>query len=358
MYYHFFEESNFLNNNLLDIIGNNDNNKIIVYKAKNLKKDNRIIYFYNLYTFIIFIKKLSNKDIVIFHNFIFLYKFIVIFFIPKNTKIYWVFWGAELYVLNNFKQNVLEKTFKLFGSYMSMLYYIRKRVILKYFRYFQWQLFGYILNNKVSKVLTNIDEDFNKINQYTNFKLSYGFFCYFILNESLLKVNLKNNSNKVLVGHSAYQGCNHIESIDLLKHLNCALTIPLSYGEDEYKFFLINYIKKEYSDLNINILTDYIDYKEYIDFLSSHSVFILNSTHQVGFNNVLLCLSLGIKVYLRKENTIYLYLKRLGFIIFNIQEDEIKLNVLEKCEKEYNLDLIVKLFNKKTIQEQIFLNLI
>jgi hypothetical protein len=67
---------------------------------------------------------------------------------------------------------------------------------------------------------------------------------------------------------------------------------------------------------------------------------------------------LGIKVYLRKENTIYLYLKRLGFIIFNIQEDEIKLNVLEKCEKEYNLDLIVKLFNKKTIQEQIFLNLI
>lgn len=356
MVYHLFEETNFLSKDLLDVICINNCQKFVVYKAKNKLNDSRFIYIDNLISYIYFIRNLSNKDVIVFHNFIFLYKYVIIFFIKNNTKIHWAFWGAELYVLRDFKENILPKTYDLYGRFIPFTYYFRKRIVLKYFRVFQWYLFKYILLNRISNVLTNIKEDFNLINSLLDNKLNYDFFCYFVRDESFSNINLNNLSNKVLVGHSAYQGCNHIESIESIKFFECEITVPLSYGESKYKEFLIDYINEKYSNLNINLITNYLSYNDYIQFLSFHSTFILNSTHQVGFNNVLLCISLGMKVYLRKENSIYLYLKRLGFIIFNIQDDEINLAVLNNYEKKYNLDLVYKFFNKNTLKKQIFLN--
>lgn len=356
MVYHLFEESGFLNDNLIEVICNRGNHKFVIYKSKNKKNDERFIYIDNLFSYVLFFRKLSINDIVIFHNFIFFYKFIIIFFIPLKNKIYWSFWGAELYVFKNFKKNILPKTYVLYGDYMPKIYYFRKRILLKIFRLLQWHIFVYLLKNKISKVLTNINEDFYNIKQYTNNKLNYGFFSYFILYESLLNLNKNNIINKVIVGHSSYQGCNHIETLDVLKLIECEITMPLSYGEEKYKEFLVKYIETYYNTLNIKIISDHMPYNDYINFLSSHSTFILNSNHQVGFNNVILCLSLGIKVYLRKENTIYLYLKRLGFIVFNIQDDKLDLSVLDDISKEKNLKLISIFFDKKNIIEEIMKN--
>ena len=70
----------------------------------------------------------------------------------------------------------------------------------------------------------------------------------------------------------------------------------------------------------------------------------------------MMAISVGCKVFLREENTIYLCLKREGFIIFSIQQDFNDTNALKPLtndEMNHNIDLCKQLYSYEVVKKKI-----
>lgn len=127
------------------------------------------------------------------------------------------------------------------------------------------------------------------------------------------------NTICIQIGNSATETNNHFEIIDFLKKFqseNIKIFAPLAYGESVYADKVINYGKEVFNDKFIGI-TEFMDFKKFVLFMSRMDIIIFNNERQQAMGNLWLAMYLKKKIFIREESTLWGYFENDYNIIIN-----------------------------------------
>lgn len=295
--------------------------------GKNLTENIFIIIKFIVYGLMvkkIFIHGLFNKKMILF-------LYIFRFFLNKSS---WIIWGGDLYT-NYFKlQSNSRLTFK-----EKIYFYIDKKV-KKHFKNY----------------ITFMTRDYKIMQKYCNG--NGKLLLSFTYPSNLYKKNEIRKEKKeelwIQVGNSADPSNNHFEILEKLskfKDMNIKLFCILSYGgNEEYKKQVIRKGSELFKDKFFPIL-NFMEFKEYMSFLSSLDIAIFAHNRQQGFGNITSLLSMKKTVYLKETVTTFKTLKEMGIEVKSFE----KLINLEKIDEnilETNRKIIEENFSEEKLIEQ------
>jgi len=165
-----------------------------------------------------------------------------------------------------------------------------------------------------------------------------------IIKESNIYKKDRNTPTKIMVAHSAHEYLHHKEMLDKLsvyKDENIIVSLPLTYGNSSYANHIEEYAKSLFGD-KIEILRRRMDIYEYIKYLTTVDIAILDQVHQSGLGNLYYLLYLGKKIYLNKDGFLKLafqlegsYFDTTDFIGIEPYEQFIKSNNTMENAKAY-----------------------
>ncbi|EHO08782.1 hypothetical protein HMPREF9714_02153 [Myroides odoratimimus CCUG 12901] len=293
-------------------------------------------------------------------------------FINKLDKefknIYWSFFGTEVYSDNLFfaRNSLLDSETYIYykknwlyrglqSIYHLRFLFIGKRGYRKEIRnamkrcgYFLWYSF----------------EEFQFISSKVNIKFP-SFIQLPFLNLSFEYNKYVKKEKNILVGNSGSEYNNHIDLF--YKIDSCTkdgwdykVLVPFSYG---YTYNYKRKIDRELSSLNldINLLTEFIPYEEYISNFEKATTAIYPSFRQMGLGNIIMCMQCGVKVYLSVKNPTYSWLIKHNFLVYSIENclkldienDSLSLTEDEIMSNISGLYNLAKVFSKEEFDNQI-----
>lgn len=132
------------------------------------------------------------------------------------------------------------------------------------------------------------------------------------------------NGTDVLVGNSATSSSNHIEAFELLAQRierGRRVVVPLSYGDKRYGKAILKRGPEILGNQFVP-LVDFIPLPEYIETIRSCGFVIMNHIRQQAVGSIITMLHLGAKIFLREESPTYQFLKRIGALVFTVQQLE------------------------------------
>nr|WP_304578360.1 TDP-N-acetylfucosamine:lipid II N-acetylfucosaminyltransferase [uncultured Acetatifactor sp.] len=227
------------------------------------------------------------------------------------------------YVLLFFPRKILKKTYYQFwgGDYTRF----RKKTIQNY-------LSKCLINRciKHSKgIITLVESEREEFALY--FNIDKPFFSVPVTSgpkdqELRMKCRQKakenDKKNRIIIGNSSSQTNNHFEIFEMMSAKNWKdyeIYCPLSYGDMEYAKKVIEKGKSVFGKSFIP-LEKKLEYKEYLELLSTCSVGIYNHDRQQGLGNISLLISFGKKVYVRKNSENWKHYSKYGMLLNDIEE--------------------------------------
>lgn len=131
------------------------------------------------------------------------------------------------------------------------------------------------------------------------------------------------SGSNILVGNSATKTNNHIDTLHALARLNipddAKIIAPLSYGPTTYRDAVIQEGWRLFGE-QFEPIIEFLPLEAYVKLIQSCSTVIMNHIRQQAAGNIYLSLFLGARVYLDRANPLYTELRRLGFVINEMQE--------------------------------------
>ncbi len=227
----------------------------------------------------------------------------------KRPKMFWRIWGGDLY--NDFLYPPSGRLKSLKKIRRSIFLQLKKRLVRH-------------LHGIIAPVQG--DYDFAVSKYKTNAKLfmmgAYGYTDRTIFDQAL--TNSEGYSTpSILLGNSASVTNEHFEALDILEGLKNMSSIrvicPLSYGDKDYAEKVIEYGKARLGESFEPVLT-FMKKEEYIKFLASVDIAIMNHRRQQGLGNISILLRLGKKVYLRRETSTFRHFTDLGIKVFDVED--------------------------------------
>ena len=291
-----------------------------------ITKENQIIH----HDYILFINKKSqilkilfalnqNKKIVL-HGLFSDILLTILFFQPwVLKKCYWVMHGGDYY----------------FPEKQSL---VRKQII-----------------KRIRHFVTYIKDDFEYVKKWYGAKGKY-YEC-FMYPSNLFKeysINLKNdNTINIQVGNSADPTNNQIEVFKKLrkyKNENIKIYAPLSYGDQTYADAVISKGKEIFKDRFIPI-TNFMPFKEYLEFLGNIDIAIFAHRRQQAMGNIITLLGLGKKIYIRTSITSWQFFKDIDVRLFDY--NKIELDSIDTITKKENIHKIKSHFSEENYLNQL-----
>ncbi len=278
----------------------------------------------------------NKYDVVVLHGWAVLPN-CVIKVIPFKVKVVWFAWGYDIYSNKwpEYKLIPLVERIKPLTKefYKSFDWYsFVKGVVRHPFVFFNNLLFGRI---DFERALKRVDyfsgvlpieyemiKRSNSLFQAQQIYFSYSS-CDMIL-EDKLNDNIGPTNNYIQVGNSASVYSNHLDIFDMLLEYNLAdrkILVPLSYGGDDRYVNEIIKIGKKYWLTDFIPVLDYMPIHEYRSLIKQCEVAIFGDEQQASVGNILIALWSGARVFLSKTSMCYSYFKKIGCILFSIQDD-------------------------------------
>jgi len=330
---HLMGINNSFDQSLINFIQKNDTLKeskkhvFIINSLKNvLKVQNKKQSFFNHLKLINYY--LKKADIILMHGFFLVFKSLKLLIVSlfmayflkkskKTQKILWVIWGGDIY--NDFLENSIRKT-----KLQKIIRKVTRAIGLYLKRNFVKKLSGVVVlvpgDYKIFKKIYKID--LKRYHVFYPNPINYDILDkekntkekYFFLNE---------DDYVLLLGNSASETNNHIEVIDFFSSLvgeskKLKIICPLSYGNLNYARKIINYGQSKLKDSFLP-LVDFLNPEEYARILNSIRVAVFNHSRQQALGNILALLYLEKKVYIRKNVSTYVWLKKLNITIFDTE---------------------------------------
>jgi hypothetical protein len=276
--------------------------------------------------------------------------------IPVHKKVVVHFWGADIYLLPYFKGKLLKtETRRIYKKATSLT-----RRIVDYLRgyYFHYLYRKYL--GKVSYYSTVIPTESNYISRYLTNAEQIGFNYVDI---EMLKLEGKNISSKahgILIGNSSSYTGNHVDIIKRIasdpKLAQVKKVLPLNYGDKKYADEVGLFIRQN-EFLGFETITEFLPINEYLEILLGCSVAIMYHQRQQAVGSILMCIWLGMKVFLSETNPVYSYFKDLGIEVFSYEKEIDHLGrhikeVLSGDVVEKNRKVLKSIYSKETTLNQ------
>ncbi|WP_026968971.1 TDP-N-acetylfucosamine:lipid II N-acetylfucosaminyltransferase [Algoriphagus terrigena] len=162
----------------------------------------------------------------------------------------------------------------------------------------------------------------------------------------------KQPGEKILLGHAGVPENNHLEMFERMRELavDRPLVCPLSYGNSTYSKMV--YAKgSSMFGAQLEIIIKFMPRQDYYTKLSEMGFAVFNTLVQQAFGNILGLLYMGVKVFLNRDNSIYTQLKKMGIVVFSMDEltNQNLLNRLSPSEIAHNKTLLKRDFAEENI---------
>ncbi len=278
--------------------------------------------------------------------------------LPKDIKVIWRFFGAELYpylqrdILTVESQKFMKrnKIHKLFSNIKNKLLYgdTADRIFWRAVR--RSNLFMCLSKDEYD-FLQNKFCCLPKFLQVPHIYISHPKPCY-------------NRSDNVIIGHSRNIDGNHI---DILK------AIKSSLYKDNYKyilFFSYSEYSKKYSQAVVElaesipsaeIITGFLPLDEFNRIQSTSSALVINAIRQIGVGNIFSAIRNGMKVYLHPDSVMFNWYLNNGIKVFSSLDfvEDLNHNNLHLTREEIDANLkayenLTLKFNVNDFQNKIF----
>jgi dTDP-N-acetylfucosamine:lipid II N-acetylfucosaminyltransferase len=120
---------------------------------------------------------------------------------------------------------------------------------------------------------------------------------------------------RILIGNSATAANNHLEAFEVLKGLDVDIYCPLSYGEEEYRDFIIEKGKHYFGD-RFHAITDFMSRDAYVQFLSTVDVVFMYHNRSQAWGNIATALTLGKAIFIKSINPLSQFMVALGMTYY------------------------------------------
>lgn len=242
----------------------------------------------------------------------------------KNVlnKTYWFIWGGDLYAAPDSKIDN----------------YVRKNV---------------------AGILTSFDKEVYE-NKYGKCNSYYDVTYPHEITENMITQNLKEDGIvHIQINNSADETT--LEMLDILSKFKdepIKISTILSYVTAGQKDFRMQIIKKGYEIFGnkFHPLIDFIPKEEYVNHLASIDIYISNQNRQQGNGNATFIYSLGGKVFLKNDTSVYKKYNSIGIKIFDTYQIK-DLSFQEFCgfnaeEKQKSISLLKERMKDETKERQ------
>lgn len=270
-------------------------------------------------------------------------------FREKKYKVYWLFWGFELYRPLGYsgkKRMIDDESFWNPISYCQPTIYAQffwstimrrgksedtLKKFLEYADYFCFWLYeDYLLLQKY----------YPNHAQFRHFQ--YGASWKGREKQGLTEKYFEKEPRTVMINHQASMFGNHTTILKKLKSLKgidaFKITAPLSYGSRMVRLKTC-WLGKRYFKDNFQPLVDYIPRDDYFNIVGKVGVAIFGQLRQEAAGNLVFLLANGTKIFMREESTLFQHYKKYGFIVFSFEKDLNSIDDLKELsleEKRHN----------------------
>ena len=165
----------------------------------------------------------------------------------------------------------------------------------------------------------------------------------------------QNKPLKILLGNSGDPTNNHMDAI---KYMNSSrlfdseIYCPLSYGDKIYIEYIEKWMQKQLGE-RFFPLNSFMARDEYVKFLSTIDIFVMNHNRQQAVGNIITALVLGKPVFMKKESVTYRMFKRMNVQhVYDIKKlaesniDEIRIQTYKDREK--TIKILSQFFSENT----------
>jgi dTDP-N-acetylfucosamine:lipid II N-acetylfucosaminyltransferase len=248
--------------------------------------------------------------------------------LPLNTKLIWCFWGGDgLESESLLKWVYQEKSYSLFRKLE------RKKIEYNY-KFFREYYYHYkmaklkVANHQQAMRRVNyfahyLESDYEIVKSASNCSMNFVPFFYAPY-EKIVKMDSDfNKGENILLGNSDTITNNHLEAIDLLSQVELGsrkVICPLSYEKGDYSKLIHEYGTKQLSS-QFKSLINFMPLAEYNTILATVGYAVMNHNRSQALGNIYSLLYNGVKIFMSKDSTLYIYLKDCGFEIFCFQSD-------------------------------------
>lgn len=228
------------------------------------------------------IQFLDEADILIMHGLNI--QWWLLYFIPRKKlkKMVWVVWGHDLYIIES------------------------KNKLINYLKEIRWKLFCFRLK-KIRAVGIGFKYDSLRIHEsLRNVEiLNMPYFQGDLSDYSQYQESIKSNhATKIMVGHASFEYLNHLEILEKLskyKNENIIISLVLVYGPSGYAETVINKAISLFGMKKVEIIDKKMPYEQYVQYLKTVDIAILDYKHQAALGNFYLLCLFGKKMYLHKK---------------------------------------------------------
>lgn len=267
---------------------------------------------------------LNNYNLIVIHSLVDIW-YELILNSPIDIPIVWVGWGFDYYDFID-TELLLSQTnrFNRKNNMLSIWKHQVKRLlsnwkinrlpdrvdVIKRINYF-----APVLESEYALVAKQLDLG-DKMPRYIDF--NYG-----SLERNYIRsyANKEICGNNILIGNSATATNNHLEIFQLLKKFDVSdriIICPLSYGDEIYKNKILKLGIESFKE-QFQPLANFMPVDDYIMKVLSCRYVIMNHVRQQALGNIITMLYLGAKVFLREENPVYSFLKRINAVVYSVQ---------------------------------------
>lgn len=322
-----------------------EDNEPSVHYIKQLDKI-RIIQ-HNSEEYAIFLRDVAIYKAIIVHGFYTPWQVDIVNHMQPNQKLAWAFWGGDLYQRPDRRDiylapytSLLQKIHNIVKPSTKDDYFVPFEILVKS---------HYLLEDSY--------ENFKDVQTYLKCpNLGHLWYAYYSIEETIGTELLETKivGQNILLGHTAGIRTNHVDGFKALKRMsleNIDVIVPLSYGLPWYRNVILKlgglFLGKHFCPL-----TSFMPRSEYNQLLSSCSAVIMPTYKPEGMGNCLTALWMGARLYMYKCNLQYQYFKRLGLIVYTIDDD------LNSNNKQWNQPLTLEQIeqNRSILKEYYSVN--
>lgn len=272
-----------------------------------------------------FVKETEGFDAVI-TNGLGYYQSLFINQLPSTIKIFWCFFGAEIY--NNprlWKKTDLYAPETLAAIKRNFGYFFLRKIYHLRF-YFKHRKHLHI---EIEKAISRcnyfvwyIEEEHQMLNAKLKIDLP-EFKPLSIINRDADLDLIYNKRDTILLGNSGSEFNNHLDALKTLREAKCGyeIKIPFSYGVKDWYKREVSKNLTEGNELRITLIENFVPYKQYMINFEEAKAAIYPSYRQMGLGNIIMCILTGVKIYLSKWNPVFYWLTNAGLKVSTIEDD-------------------------------------
>lgn len=254
------------------------------------------------------------------------------------------------------KERIKYRVFPILRKINSKKFYITKTEIDKVKKLKKKELLS-----RINLLCLPYYEELKSQERILKMKFKLFEFCYYPL-EKILNVDSPVNMNKdtILIGHSGNSNGNHLDILNKVYEVipkDLKIKIPFSYGKEIYIERTTEIIEKTYP--NVLILRNFMKIEDYNGILNSTKIAIFNNRRQQGMGNIISLLYFGAKVFLSKYNSLYLFFKNHGAVIYCYENELTKDSFMKGLSEEEilkNRNLLKQLFSSDVLRNKLLSN--